>query len=169
MSSATDLLIACVDVDYRTTGAVAAALWFRGWQAVEVDNEAVANIPTVAEYEPRAFYRRELPCLLTVLELGPRADVVIIDGYVWLGDGLPGLGAHLHSTMGGVVIGVAKTRFASATDAKDVRRGASQSPLFVSAVGMDVDAAAACVEHMHGPYRVPTLLKRVDALARKTA
>ena len=61
---------------------------------------------------------------------------------------------------------VAKTRFASATDAVPVLRGGSRSPLFVSAAGMPADVAAAHVALMHGAYRVPALLKQVDALAR---
>ena len=64
------------------------------------------------------------------------------------------------------VIGVAKTRFASATDAVAMCRGSSRSPVFISAVGMSADEAAANVAIMQGPYRIPTLLKQVDALAR---
>jgi deoxyribonuclease V len=95
-----------------------------------------------------------------------RPDVVVVDGYVWLGDGIPGLGAHLHAAIGGVVVGVAKTQYASATNAVAVCRGKSRSPLFVSAVGMPVDEAAAKLAQMHGLFRVPALLKQVDALAR---
>lgn len=161
-----DPLIACVDADYRTRGAVAAALWFRGWAAAATEREAVRSFAAVAEYEPGAFYRRELPCLLGVLALGPRPDVVVVDGYVWLGGGgAPGLGARLQAEVGGVVVGVAKTRFASAA-AVEVCRGASRSPLFVTAAGVEAEVAAGWVAAMHGPYRVPTLLKRVDALAR---
>ena len=159
-------MIACVDVDYRTGCAVAASLWFRGWAAESPSHDAVEYFSEVAEYEPGAFYRRELPCLLGVLARGPKADVVVIDGYVWLGDFAPGLGARLHAAIGGIVVGVAKTRYASATDAVEVRRGGSQSPLFVSAVGMPVEEAAARLREMHGTYRVPTLLKQVDSLAR---
>ncbi len=161
-----ETLLACVDVDYRERGAVAAGLWFRGWSAAAPTYQAVASFPEVAEYEPGAFYRRELPCLLGVLARGPRPDVVVVDGYVWLGGRSAGLGAHLHAAFGGVVVGVAKTRFASATDAVEVRRGGSRAPLFVSAVGMGVEEAAARLVEMHGPYRVPTLLKQVDSLAR---
>ncbi|HYH68074.1 MAG TPA: endonuclease V [Urbifossiella sp.] len=123
------------------------------------------SFATVADYEPGSFYRRELPCLLGVLALGPRPDVVVVDGYVWLAGDVPGLGAHLHAALGGVVVGVAKTRFASAA-AVEVCRGASRSPLFVTAAGAAAEVVAAWVAKMHGPYRVPTLLKRVDALAR---
>jgi deoxyribonuclease V len=155
-----------VDVDYRASGAVAAGLWFRGWSAESSVCQTVASFPTVAEYEPGAFYRRELPCLLGVLAQGPRPDIVVVDGYVWLGGGRPGLGAHLHAAIGGVVVGVAKTRYAPATDAVAICRGKSRSPLFVSVVGLSVEEAANHVKQMYGPYRVPTLLKQVDALAR---
>ncbi len=104
--------IACVDVDYRGTGATAGGLWFHGWGAEATECQAVASIPEVTPYEPGAFYKRELPCLLKVLALGPPAAVVVVDGYVWLADSAKGLGAHLHDVVGGVVIGVAKTRYA---------------------------------------------------------
>ncbi len=118
-----------------------------------------------AEYEPGAFYRRELPCLLEVLARGPCPNVIVVDGYVWLGDGKPGLGGHLHAAMGGIVVGVAKTQYLSAP-AVPVLRGTSRSPLFVTAAGVEPEVAASWIEDMHGPYRVPTLLRQVDALAR---
>jgi deoxyribonuclease V len=161
-------LIACVDVDYRDEGAIAAALWFRGWDALDAELQATEMFKDVAEYEPGAFYKRELPCLLGVLAHGPKADVIVIDGYVWLEGGKAGLGAHLHRQHGGIVLGVAKTKYAGATDAVAVCRGESTSPLYVSAIGMTAAAAAAHIIEMHGPYRVPTLLKQVDSLARTT-
>lgn len=122
MRSANDeLLLACLDVDYREAGAVAAGLWFRGWPATMVEAEVVVPLADIAAYEPGAFYRRELPCLLKVLEAGPRPDVILVDGYVWLG-GKPGLGARLHDAVGGIVVGVAKTRFEGATEAVAVLR-----------------------------------------------
>lgn len=154
-----------MDVDYRPSAAVAAGLWFRGWSASTPEYEAVAVCTGVAEYEPGAFYRRELPCLVEVLARGPRPDVVIVDGYVWLGEGMPGLGGHLHAALGGVVVGVAKTRYRSAS-AVPVLRGLSRSPLFVTAEGVEPEVAAGWIQSMHGPYRVPTLLRQVDTLAR---
>jgi deoxyribonuclease V len=159
-------LIACVDVDYREQEAVATALWFRGWTASVVESQAVSRFNEVAEYEPGAFYRRELPCLLEVLKQGPPADLVLVDGYVWLGQGAPGLGAYLHQAIGKIVVGVAKTRFASATDVVPVVHGASRAPLYVTAVGMLIQEAAESVARMHGEFRLPTLLKMVDRLAR---
>ena len=104
--------------------------------------------------------------MLAVLASTPRFGIVIVDGYVWLAGGTPGLGAHLHGALGVPMIGVAKTRYASAAGAAEVCRGESRSPLFVSAVGLELAEAVEGVRRMHGPYRVPTLLKQVDALTR---
>jgi len=160
------ILIACLDVDYRSKCAVAAALWFRGWNAAVPQQQAVLGFEEVADYEPGQFYKRELPCLLGVLKLGPRPAVIVVDGYVWLGADVPGLGAHLHHELGIPVIGVAKTLYAMATDAKEILRGTSRTPLYVSAVGVKPEAAADWIESMHGSHRLPTLLKQVDRLAR---
>jgi deoxyribonuclease V len=129
----------------------------------------VTRIESVAEYQPGEFYRRELPCLLAVLERGPAAEVAVVDGYVWLGPERPGLGAHLFEALGKriAVIGVAKTRFAGAGEAVPMYRGESRSPLYVTAAGVGVTEAAGWIARMAGPYRVPEMLKRVDQLARK--
>ena len=165
--------IACVDVDYREPGAVAACELFRSWTDERPAAEVVARIEEVASYVPGRFDRRELPCLLAVLgALDEWPAVVVIDGYVWLGDEhAPGLGAHLHRALGGqaAVIGVAKTRFHGSRLAREVLRGGSRSPLYVTAVGMDVAEAADRIRGMHGPYRIPTLLRRVDHLCRGRA
>jgi deoxyribonuclease V len=161
-----DSLIVCVDVDYRGRGAVAAGVWFRGWSAATSDFESAILVDEVADYEPGAFYRRELPCLHAVLATGPRPDVVVVDGYVWLANGVAGLGGRLHAETNLTVVGVAKTRFRGAASAVSVCRGISQSPLHVTAAGVPVAEAAAWVAAMHGPHRMPTLLRRVDSLAR---
>ena len=109
-----DPLIVCLDVDYRDDGAMAAGLWLRGWASPSAIHEATRFFANPAPYEPGAFYRRELPCLLGILEHGPDPDIVVVDGYVELTDGGPGLGSHLHMTIGRPVIGVAKTRFTGA-------------------------------------------------------
>ncbi|MBJ2154484.1 endonuclease V [Variovorax sp. IB41] len=164
-------LIVCLDVDYRAETAVAAGLWFRGWTAAHEETQAIAGFREVAAYEPGAFYRRELPCLLGVLREGPLADIVIVDGYVSLEPGHPGLGAHLHDALDRQVpvVGVAKTAYRSASDVLEVLRGQSASPLFVTAIGIDLATAAAEVKRMHGEHRVPALLRAVDQLARRSA
>jgi len=41
--------------------------------------------------------------------------------------------------------------------------------LYVTAAGMRLQEAADRIQRMHGPHRIPTLLKRVDTLARGSA
>lgn len=163
-------MIGCVDVDYREGGAFAACVLFRDWSDAEPASEAVTHLDRVEAYQPGQFFRRELPCLLAVLgSLAERPEVVVIDGYVWLGDEHdPGLGAHLYEAMGRQVpvIGVAKTKFLRAQSVQEIRRGGSAVPLYVTATGVELSWAADQIRAMHGPYRIPTLLKRVDHLCR---
>lgn len=166
-------MLACLDVDYRPDGsALAACLLFADWQSACAEASFVARIEHIAPYVPGLFFQRELPCLMRVLsQLPARPELVIVDGYVHLdAAGRPGLGGHLFDALnrGAPVVGVAKTAFRSATNAIPVRRGSSSSPLWVSAAGIDVHAAAAHVASMHGPYRLPTLLREVDRLARSS-
>jgi deoxyribonuclease V len=64
------------------------------------------------------------------------------------------------------VIGVAKTAYAGSTFATPVLRGTSAKPLYVTARGIARDEAARLVRSLHGEHRIPTLLERVDHLAR---
>ena len=52
------------------------------------------------------------------------------------------------------------------TPAIAVLHGSSERPLYVTAIGCDVDDAAENVRAMHGPYRIPTMLRLADSLAR---
>jgi deoxyribonuclease V len=161
-------VIVAVDVDYRANQVVAAAIGFESWTdehaAIEV---VVTSDAPPAPYESGKFYLRELPHLQSALALiAPPLTAIIVDGYVWLGAG-KGLGAHLYDALGHTtpIVGVAKTKFESAT-AIEVIRGASARPLYVTAAGIDASVAAQHVIAMHGEHRIPTLLKRVDQLAR---
>jgi deoxyribonuclease V len=116
------------------------------------------------------FFRRERPCLLAVLRKLPPVAAVVVDGYVWLdGVSVAGLGAQLYQALASTVavIGVAKTLFAGVEAAVEVVRARSARPLFITAAGMSAQRAGEHVRSMHGPYRIPTLLKRVDRLCRQ--
>jgi deoxyribonuclease V len=157
--------LACLDVDYRNGGAQAACVSFQAWTDAIPSRETVCSVDSVPDYQPGEFYLRELPCLLAVLERLPtRPDLLVVDGYVWLGPERPGLGAHLFQAVGLPVIGVAKTAFRC--EAAEVYRGESRKPLLVTSQGIEIEAAAKAIESMHGPFRLPTLLKRVDQLCR---
>ena len=165
------MMIAAFDVHYREGGpASAAAIVFDDFsdRAPAAEHHAVIAAP--AAYVAGAFYRRELPCILALLEqIEIPPTTLIVDGYVMLGL-KPGLGQHLFETLECriPVIGVAKSRFRRAP-AHVVLRGTSRSPLYVTAAGMDADAAAENIERMHGNDRIPTLLRHVDRLAREGA
>ena len=167
-------MLVAVDVDYREREVVAAAVGFTQWTDEHTSIEVVVTSDAPpAPYEPGRFYLRELPHIRAALALvvPPVAPLgaIIVDGYVWLGPD-KGLGAHLYDALEHTVpvIGVAKTQFAGAT-AIEVIRGVSARPLYVTAIGTDAAAAADRVRDMHGEHRIPTLLKRVDQLARGTA
>jgi deoxyribonuclease V len=64
------------------------------------------------------------------------------------------------------VIGVAKSRFRTASHALSVVRGSSARPLFVTSAGMPAAEAADLVRRMAGRYRLPDALRRADTLAR---
>jgi deoxyribonuclease V len=163
---------ACVDVDYRDPNALAACCLFADWADADSCRDVTAWLTGVEPYVPGQFYKRELPCLLAVLAaVSEPLEVILVDSYVWLQDeGHPGLGAYLFRALGErvPVIGVAKTHYFSAGTAVEIVRGTGQNPLYISAAGMDVDQAAAWVLSMHGECRLPTLLRKVDHLARQT-
>ncbi len=164
------MTIAAVDVHYREGGAQAACVSFDAWTDPVAAHECVASLPPAAPYVSGEFFLRELPCLLEILRRAPaRPDTIIVDGYVWLDrHGSPGLGAHLWRALGGgcAVVGVAKNPRKGSPDACAIVRGRSAKPLFVSAVGLPAREAARLVRGMHGDFRIPDLLRRVDRLAR---
>lgn len=166
-------MIAVLDVDYRNPGARAAAVWASTWTDTTPVAQQTIDLPEVAPYVPGAFYRRELPCLLRVLELSAQLpEIAVIDGYVWLDDaGRPGLGDYLYRAYQGklAVVGIAKTAFAGAdqsTRIAHVFRGRSTRPLYVSAVGLLLESARQGVASMAGEHRIPTLVSAADRLAR---
>jgi deoxyribonuclease V len=165
-------MLVALDVAYTETQGYAVAIAFTAWDAAAVAATYTATISPIAAYEPGAFYKRELPCLLAVLSQIDLAGIscLVVDGYVTLGtEGRPGLGQHLYEALGErvPVIGVAKTRFAGvAPQVAPILRGQSTNPLYVTSVGLPLVEAAPLVGSMHGSYRFPTLLKLLDDLTK---
>ena len=174
-------MIVAVDVHYEGALARAAGVAFEAWTDETERCAKVIERTVPADYEPGRFFERELPCILPIVRafldegaIDPRrgGDCVIVDGYVDLGPERPGLGRVLFEALERrvLVVGVAKTEFLAedpsrGPPARAITRGESKSPLFVTSTGA-VDEAAALVRAMHGSYRIPTLLKRVDRLTR---
>lgn len=163
------IFAADVAYDDAATRALGALVAFDDWSADHAFWEVTHAFTSIAPYEPGAFYKRELPCWLALLALASAAghtpDLLVVDGYARFSPDRPALGTHLHAATGTPVIGVAKTRFATA-DHLEIRRGTSASPLYITAIGLPVTTAAAALQSAHGAHRIPTMLRRVDALAR---
>ena len=140
-------MILAFDTAYSGDRAKTVCIAFHSWSDQAPTSIHSETIEGVADYEPGQFYKRELPCILSLLKTVPQENVkaIIVDGFVVLDDtGLPGLGAHLHAALNGrvPVIGVAKTNFATLHRLKaEVLRGASVKPLFVTAMGMPLSRA----------------------------
>ena len=159
-------MILAVDVRYSEKHAIVAGLVFEDWQDDAPEMELASSVEGVAEYQPGQFYKRELPCILKLIkEHDLQPECIVVDGLVYL-DGISraGLGRHLYDALRGkvAVIGVAKKPFQGIGTQHEMYRGTSKKPLFITAVGIELSQAKENVRIMHGKYRQPTLLKRVD-------
>ncbi|WP_412562448.1 endonuclease V [Thalassobius sp. MITS945101] len=164
-------MILATDVHYDgDQAAIAAGVLFADWQDASAQSRLTTAISPIAPYQSGAFYQRELPCLIALINgLDKQPETIVIDGFVTLGtEQQPGLGAHLFAALEAriPVIGVAKTAYRNTPANCAVHRGQSAQPLFVTAAGVDLDTAKAHIRAMHGAYRIPTLLREVDQLAR---
>lgn len=165
-------MILAFDTAYSGDRAKTVCIAFHDWFDLVPVSVHSETIDGVADYEPGQFYKRELPCILSLLKTISldKVKAIIVDGFVVLDDtGLPGLGAHLHAALNGrvPVIGVAKTNFATLHQLKaEVLRGTSAKPLYVTAIGMPLDQAAEHVRTMRGEFRMPHLLSELDRLTK---
>lgn len=59
------------------------------------------TVTSIEQYIPGLFYKKELPCILSLInDLQENSfDVIIIDGYVNLGENKPGLGVYLFNAL----------------------------------------------------------------------
>ncbi len=164
-------MIAALDVCYAHGAGFGACVLFADWQSTEAEISSV-RVDGVAPYTPGAFYRRELPVLVAALQcVRPRISTVIVDGYVWLRAGEPGLGGRLHEVLDGSVpvIGVAKSPLRDDDWSTPLRRGKSGRALRITAAGMSETEAAACIAAMPGSGLIPTMLARADRAGRDAA
>jgi deoxyribonuclease V len=162
------VLIIAIDVHYVNDNAFAAGILFSDWESDEIEDTALKSIGEILPYESGYFYKRELPCILALLSnLETEIDTIIIDGFVTLGDlDKPGLGRYLYDHLDRriPVVGVAKRSFYDTPARCQVLRGESKMPLYVTAAGISLEMAKNNITRMHGNFRMPTLLKKVDLL-----
>ena len=166
-------MILAFDTYYFERKAKTICLEFTEWNQSENFKVHTEIIDNVAEYIPGEFYKRELPCILSLLNKIDlkKVEVIIVDGFVYLDDEKKyGLGGYLFEKLNQEIpiIGVAKTNFASIEkDKRSLFRGDSQKPLYVTAIGIELEDAFQKVESMAGEFRMPTLLKEMDRLTKE--
>lgn len=166
-------MILAFDTYYFDQKAKTICLEFAEWNEdknFKIHSETINN---VEEYIPGEFYKRELPCILSLLKQIDLStvDVIIVDGFVYLNDeNKYGLGGYLYEKLNKEIpiIGVAKTNFASIEkNKKALFRGDSKKPLYITSIGIDLEEAYKKVESMAGEFRFPTLLKELDRLSKE--
>ena len=166
-------MILAFDTYYFDGKAKTVCLEFTEWNQSENIKVHTEIIDNVEEYIPGEFYKRELPCILSLLNKIDltNLEVIIVDGFVYLDDEKKyGLGGHLYEKLNKKtpIIGVAKTNFASIEkDKKSLIRGESAKPLYVTAIGIELEEAFKKVESMAGEFRMPTLLREMDRLTKE--
>ncbi|MES2109404.1 MAG: endonuclease V [Bacteroidota bacterium] len=173
MACALLTMILAFDTYYFNNKAKTVCLQFNDWADKDDYQIYSETLACIEEYIPGEFYKRELPCILSLFAKidTENLEAIIVDGYVFLDDdGKPGLGAHLYNAIDGKcpVIGVAKSNFATLDRQKrQVCRGNSKNPLFLTSIGIDTDIAALHIKNMNGQFRIPYLLKELDKLTKQ--
>ncbi|MCV2484923.1 endonuclease V [Flavobacterium sp. SH_e] len=166
-------MILAFDTYYFDDKAKTICLEFAEWNEdknFKIHSEIIGNIE---EYIPGEFYKRELPCILSLLKQIDLSTIeaIVVDGFVYLDDEEKyGLGGYLYEKLNKKIpiIGVAKTNFASIEkNKKALFRGDSKKPLYITSIGIDLEEAYKKVESMHGEFRMPTLLKELDRLTKE--
>ncbi|WDF76528.1 endonuclease V [Mucilaginibacter sp. KACC 22773] len=160
-------MILALDVHYKAAGAKAVGVLFN-WEDAFPEEVIIEYINDVDDYIPGEFYKRELPCLLKIIEQISLNDIdaIVIDGYVYIDNDMNfGLGGRLWEALEKrvPVIGVAKTSFFKNKDTvRELKRGISNSPLYISSIGLDLDFCVSFIRSMKGDYRMPDILTFLD-------
>lgn len=166
-------MILAFDTYYFGNKAKTVCLSFENWNLEDNFKVYTEILSDVEEYVSGEFYKRELPCILSILskiEL-EKTTAIIIDGFVFLNDENKfGLGAYLYEKLNKKIpiIGVAKKDFAKIEKNRiELFRGKSKNPLFITSIGIELKQATQKIKEMNGEYRIPTLLKEVDRLTKE--
>lgn len=166
-------MILAIDVHYREEFAKTVSIEFENWNDSVPSKINESFIKNVEEYVSGEFYKRELPCIMEILEKTDKEklEVIIIDGYVVLDDtGKAGLGKYLYETLNQAIpiIGVAKRGFINnERNVIKIKRGKSENPLFITSIGIDLNEAATKIKNMTGEFRIPDLLRILDGKTKE--
>ncbi|HBD27419.1 endonuclease V [Flavobacterium sp.] len=165
-------MILAFDTYYFENNARTVCIQFERWNDCTITNFFEETISEIEEYKSGEFYKRELPCILSLLKSIDlsECEAIIIDGFVVIDDNQnDGLGGYLFKSLNCKIpiIGVAKNNFSKIEEfKKEILRGESKKPLYITSKGINLDKAAELIKKMDGKFRIPDLLKKVDSLGR---
>ncbi|GGP05254.1 endonuclease V [Cloacibacterium rupense] len=165
-------MILAFDTYYFENNAKTVCIQFEKWNDTTITKTFVEIISGIEEYKSGEFYKRELPCILSLLKVIDlsECEAIIIDGFVIIDDNQnDGLGGYLFKSLNFKIpiIGVAKNNFSKIEKfKKEILRGESKKPLYITSKGINLNEAAELIRNMHGKHRIPDLLKNVDSLGR---
>ncbi len=152
------------------TNANAVGIIFSGVEKISILCEYQIIIEDVAPYQSGQFYKREMPCLIALInQVKESFDIIIIDGFVYLdGSTRAGLGKYLYENLKNKkpIIGIAKNRFHGISEEYKVYRGKSKHPLYVTTHDYNLTKAKLLVENLEGEFRIPNIILKVDKLSR---
>ncbi|WP_064967940.1 endonuclease V [Tenacibaculum ovolyticum] len=166
-------MILAFDTYYFDNKAKTVCVSFNSWVDKEPLNVYSEITENIAEYEPGSFYKRELPCILSLLKQIDikQIELIIVDSFVLLDDNNKlGLGGHLFEKLNRKIpiIGVAKSGFHSNNiNTRKLLRGNSKKPLFISSIGIELNLAYDNIKSMNGAFRMPTLLQILDTKTKE--
>ncbi|HMO63392.1 MAG TPA: endonuclease V [Ferruginibacter sp.] len=127
-------MVLAVDVFYKGTSAKSVGTIFK-WEDDEPKQILTEHIENIEKYESGMFYKRELPCIIKILQKVDLfyIDAIVIDGYVYVNNKKKlGLGGFLWNVLERKipVIGVAKNKFYNNSETvEEIKRGKSNKPL----------------------------------------
>lgn len=143
---------------------------FQNTQTNEILGEHTTTVNEVAPYQSGQFYKREMACLLALInQINEPYSVIIIDGYIFLdGAQQAGLGKYLYDnlTIKKPIIGIAKNQFKDVSEDYAVWRGTSKHPLYITSINFPIADAKNIVQDLEGQHRLPNIVKKVDFLSR---
>lgn len=166
-------MILAFDSYYFENNAKTVCLAFNNWSDVEAQEVYTEIMENINEYRSGEFYKRELPCILSLFRKIRLKEIetIIVDGFVYLDDNNKfGLGGYLYKALEEKIpiIGVAKNDFMNIEKRKvKLLRGESKKPLYITSIGITIDIAAENIKRMSGKYRIPALLKHLDSLTKE--
>jgi deoxyribonuclease V len=165
-------MILAIDVHYKDQVAKSVGLLFK-WSDKEPEEILIDYLINPADYIAGEFYKRERPCLLKIIEKVDlnNLEAIIIDGYVYIDNNREfGLGGYVWQALKEKIpiIGVAKNYYyGNAETVKQIIRGNSKKPLYVSAIGITLEEALSKIADMFGEFRIPTILKLLDTITKE--